>query len=168
MTSGAGLPFALRAMRPDDVDGVAAIEGEAFSDPWPARAFRDLLRHPSARLRVALEGGTLLGYCVVMRALDEGEVANIATAPTARRRGVAALLLDDAMSALARDGVTSLFLEVRESNTAARALYASRGFRAVGRRRGYYRLPDEDALVLRWSAPPVEPVATPTVPPATS
>jgi ribosomal-protein-alanine N-acetyltransferase len=144
--------YTLRAMRPADVQAVAAIEAQAFTDPWPASAFDDLLRHPYARLRVAIdEQGALLAYSAVLRALDEAELANIATAPSARRQGLAAALLDDALTTLGEDGVSSMFLEVRESNFAARALYASRGFRAVGRRRGYYRLPDEDALVLRWT-----------------
>lgn len=148
-TAGA---YTLRAMRPTDVQAVAAIEAQAFSDPWPASAFDDLLRHPYARLRVAIdEHDAVLAYTAVLRALDEAELANIATAPEARRRGLAAALLDDALTTLGDEGVASMFLEVRESNVAARALYASRGFRAVGRRRGYYRLPDEDALVLRWT-----------------
>lgn len=152
--------FVLRAMQPADVAAVAVIEAQAFSDPWPASAFDDLLRHPYARLRVAVDAnGTLLAYSAVMRALDEAELANIATAPSARRRGLAAALLDDALTTLGGDGVASMFLEVRESNGAARALYASRGFRAVGRRRGYYRLPDEDALVLRWTRA-ADPAAT--------
>lgn len=153
-TRSSARAFTLRAMRPSDVPAVAAIEAQAFSDPWPASAFDDLLRHPNARLRVAIdEDGVLLAYSAVLRALDEAELANIATDPAARRRGLAAALLDDALDALGADGVASIFLEVRESNAAARALYASRGFRSVGRRRGYYRLPDEDALVLRWTRP---------------
>jgi ribosomal-protein-alanine N-acetyltransferase len=84
-----------------------------------------------------------------MVAADEGEIADLAVAPWARRRGVGGLLLDLA-AADARDvGVRTLYLEVRESNAAAIALYESRGFGTIGRRRQYYRHPMEDALVLR-------------------
>jgi ribosomal-protein-alanine N-acetyltransferase len=66
-----------------------------------------------------------------------------------RGQGVGGRLLDATIGELERRGATSTFLEVRESNAAARALYASRGFDSVGRRRNYYRRPVEDALVLR-------------------
>jgi [ribosomal protein S18]-alanine N-acetyltransferase len=70
-------------------------------------------------------------------------------APEVRGQGVGARLLDDALAAARRNGATAAYLEVRDSNAAARALYASRGFEQVGRRRNYYRKPVEDALVMR-------------------
>lgn len=137
----------------DDVPEMASIEALAFSDPWPAKSFLELLAHPFSRMASACdESGGVVGYCIMLRALDEAEIANIALAPGMRRRGVGARLLDDAIAAGAEAGVTAMFLEVRESNAAARALYSSRGFVAVGRRRGYYRYPVEDALVLRRDA----------------
>ena len=80
---------------------------------------------------------------------DEGEIADVAVAPSARRRGVARTLIERVAADLMREGVRSLYLEVRESNLAARALYGAMGFTQVGRRRGYYQLPSEDALLLR-------------------
>jgi ribosomal-protein-alanine N-acetyltransferase len=143
--------MALRAATPEDVEAMAAIEAIAFSDPWPASAFRDLLEHAYARLTVALDSQAgLVGYCVMLHVLDEGEIANIAVSPDLRRRGIAARLLDDALDAAAEMAIATVFLEVRVSNDAARMLYASRGFAPVGRRRAYYRQPMEDALVLRW------------------
>jgi ribosomal-protein-alanine N-acetyltransferase len=140
----------VRAMRDADVPQVAAIEAGAFSDPWPASAFEDLLDRSYARLRVAVDdGGTVLGYCVLLRAADEGEIANIATASTARGQGIGGRLLDDALTSADGSGTRAVFLEVRVSNAAARGLYGSRGFQEVGSRRGYYQNPDEDALVLR-------------------
>ncbi|MCE2902416.1 MAG: ribosomal protein S18-alanine N-acetyltransferase [Gemmatimonas sp.] len=136
------------------VAAVARIEASAFSDPWPASAFSELLERAYARLRVAVtDDGTLCGYCVLLRAADEGEIANIATEPSVRQQGVAGRLLDDALAAADANGAASVYLEVRVSNEAARALYASRGFRQVGRRRGYYDRPAEDALVLRRTRP---------------
>jgi len=58
-------------------------------------------------------------------------------------------MLDAVLIELGHRGVRAAFLEVRESNTAARALYGSRGFREIGRRKNYYRRPVEDALVMR-------------------
>ncbi len=134
-----------------DVPAMGAIELTAFSDPWPESSFSDLLRQSHARVTVALWEHELVGYCVLLRAADEGEIANIAVRPSVRGQGVGAQLLDDAVRAADAEGVIRLFLEVRTSNRAARALYASRGFEPVGRRRAYYHDPLEDALVLRRS-----------------
>jgi ribosomal-protein-alanine N-acetyltransferase len=144
-----------------DLDRVVAIERSSFSDPWTLEAFQSILSLPHIRFHVAEDrdpsaggkggggGATLAGYVVAMVAADEGEIADLAVAPWARRRGVGGLLLDLA-AADARDvGVRTLYLEVRESNAAAIALYESRGFGTIGRRRQYYRHPMEDALVLR-------------------
>ena len=138
-----------------DLHAIAAIERASFSDPWSARSFRDLLGVDAVFFACARErdGADPLGYVVAWFAADEGEVANIAVAESARRRGVGAVLLDAAMTEGARRGASAMYLEVRESNVAARALYASRGFVEVGRRRGYYRRPVEDALVLRGAIP---------------
>lgn len=140
----------VRSMCANDLERVAAIESSSFSDPWPASAFLDLMEQPYARLRVAVDQAQVVyGYCVLLRAADEGEIANIACAPEHRRTGVAGILLDDALEAADAEGADAVYLEVRTSNNAARALYASRNFDCVGRRRSYYQLPTEDALVLR-------------------
>jgi ribosomal-protein-alanine N-acetyltransferase len=85
---------------------------------------------------------------------EEGEIADLAVAPAARRLGVGGLLLDRVVAEAMESGVRALYLEVRESNSAARALYHSRGFDTVGRRRRYYQRPAEDALVLRRDMAP--------------
>lgn len=144
----------LRDARSADVAAMAAIESAAFSDPWPASAFRELLLRDHARLVVAISPEDVVrGYCILLHVLDEGEVGNIAVAPEARGSGVASALLDDALSFAHSHGLQSVFLEVRVSNDAARGLYTSRGFHIVGRRRAYYQQPLEDALVLRWERP---------------
>jgi len=110
------------------------------------------------RFLVAEEGGgtasQLVGYVVALVMGDEGEIADIAVAPSARRAGVGRVLLSRVEDEMARCGVRALYLEVRESNRAALGLYAARGFEAVGRRRGYYRHPVEDALVLKREIDP--------------
>src|SRR5688500_8796871 len=141
----------LRAARPSDVPEVAAIEAEAFTDPWSLSSFRSLVSGGLVWFRVAVDDDTdqVIGYILVWFAADEAELANIAVAPSVRGRGVGAALLDEALSAAEERGTVRVFLEVRDSNERARALYASRGFEEVGRRRGYYRRPVEDALILR-------------------
>jgi len=145
--------IALRPALIADVKAMAAIELVAFSDPWPASSFAEMLPMAHSRMVVAVDAQeVLVGYCILLSAADEGEIANIAVRPTERGRGIGAMLLDDALAAAARMGVTQLFLEVRTSNAAARALYASRSFVSVGRRTAYYSDPTEDALVLRRTA----------------
>jgi ribosomal-protein-alanine N-acetyltransferase len=144
----------VRPARDGDVPAIAAIEQASFADPWPASAFVRLLDAAHARLVVAAgRDDTPVGYCVLLRAADEGEIANIAVAPGHRGSGLGGALLDDALAAADAGGTQWLFLEVRESNAAARRLYGSRGFVEVGRRRGYYAHPREDALVMRRKAP---------------
>ncbi len=143
----------LRLARPDDVNEVAALERIAFSDPWSPHAFTTLIGNPAvlflvARHPDALAHGTLLGYIVARFAADEAEIANLAVTPSTRGQGVGAQLLDAALSEGIGRGAAMTYLEVRESNTAARYLYRSRGFAELGRRRRYYRHPVEDALVL--------------------
>jgi len=140
----------VRAAIENDLVAIHAIESASFGDPWSVEGFRDLLDHPRAKLEVAIDaGGALVGYAVAWYVADESEIANIAVAPAARRRGVGALLLDRILRAAAEFGAKTVFLEVRESNEEARKLYEARQFEIAGRRLKYYSKPDEDALIMR-------------------
>ena len=143
--------LAIRLARRDDVDAVAAIEKRAFSDPWSANSFRALFGNPLVTFAIAEDAitGRVLGYVVAWFVVDEAEIANLAVSDEVRRAGIGARLLDFAVAAADQRQCRVVFLEVRESNAAARALYASRGFQVAGRRSKYYRKPVEDALVLR-------------------
>jgi ribosomal-protein-alanine N-acetyltransferase len=142
-------PVSLRAAREADIDAVLDIELAAFGDPWSRSAFVDLIGDPRVAFLVADARGEVRGYVVAWYVLDEGEIGNLAVRDSARRQGIGARLLDGAIAKVRASDVDSLYLEVRDSNAAARALYASRGFVEVGRRKEYYRRPKEDALVLR-------------------
>lgn len=143
----------LRDGSPDDVPSLVAIEREAFSDPWDARSFRSLLASVAVHVTVAERAGAVVGYAVVTQVLDEAELSNLAVAGSERGQGLGRRLLEEALRGARSRGATTMFLEVRESNLVARQLYESAGFAAVGRRAGYYRRPDEDAIVMRWTAP---------------
>ena len=147
----------LRPAEADDLDAIVAIERASFSDPWPRGAFLSLIRRDDVHVVVAVPEATpapgapaVLGYAIAWFIVGEGEVGNVAVHPDARGRGIGARLLDAALAEAGRREAEVVFLEVRESNDAARRLYASRGFVEVGRRKRYYRRPVEDALVLRW------------------
>lgn len=134
-----------------DLAEVTALERECYPDPWPQSAFATLPDHPHVHFLVAREapGGRIVGYSVAWFVADEGELANLAVAAGFRGRGFGTALLEAVLRDAAGQGVTAVYLEVRESNVAARKLYESRDFVEVGRRREYYRTPVEDALILR-------------------
>ncbi len=94
-------------------------------------------------------GGDIAGYLIAREAGGSGEILNLAVDPGRRRGGIGRILLDAGLATLRRRGAEEIFLEVRESNLAAQALYLGAGFRPVGQRAGYYRNPLEDGLVLR-------------------
>ena len=127
---------------------IAALERECFSTPWSENMLSDALFDPKASFIVAEDGeGGVLGYAGLQVVLDEGYIDNVAVEPDARRHGVASALLD----VYCRFGAVNLAfltLEVRASNYGAIALYGSRGFRSVGRRKNYYEHPKEDAIIM--------------------
>lgn len=140
----------ISAVTADDLPHVAAIEREAFTDPWSEKSFRDALAHPAIYFVAARDAANaVVGYVVAWFVADEGQIANLAVAPSAWGCGIGRSLLDSALREAVLRKATEVFLEVRDSNDRARELYRSRGFEEIGRRRGYYRRPVEDAIVLR-------------------
>lgn len=156
MTALASKPLHIRRAVRDDLAAMARIERESFSDPWSEETLATALFSDRMMVLVADEGGEavgdgaarLVGYVVALVVAPDAEIADLAVAPDARRRGVGRALLARALDDLTESTVQWVHLEVRESNRAARTLYEAAGFRAVGRRRGYYRQPVEDALLL--------------------
>ena len=136
---------------------VYEIEQVVFADPWSQRDFRDCLTADATFLVAETpEGKGVVGYLVALDAADEGEILNLAVAPDGRRRGVGRALVEHVLMTFNERGIRQVYLEVRESNSAARALYAAHGFTEVGRREGYYRRPVEDAIILRAITGPGE------------
>jgi len=131
---------------------VHAIEQASFSDPWSLRDFRECVASDIVFLVAAAPEG-VAGYVIAQDAADEGEILNLAVASARLRDGIGRALVEQVLAALAELGARQVFLEVRESNGAARALYASLQFEEVGRRSRYYRRPVEDAIVLRAAIP---------------
>jgi [ribosomal protein S18]-alanine N-acetyltransferase len=115
--------------------------------PWSADEFRIALRG-NLSVRVAEEERIACGLVVFRTMADEAEILTLAVASANRRRGIGSRLMEDALAACKTAGVKRIFLEVRDSNDAARKFYLRMGFTEVGRRRKYYSGPMEDALVL--------------------
>ena len=149
-TSSGLTPVVIERAVQADLPEVVAMERACYSDPWPASAFATLPDNPRVYFAVAREsGGSVLGFVIAWHVMNEGELANLAVTAANRRKGVGRALLQAMLTDAMARGTKELYLEVRESNVAARRLYASLEFEEVGRRKGYYRSPSEDALILR-------------------
>ena len=146
--------FRIRRATPADLSALVSLERVCFSDPWSAHSLLEAMQSETSRAFVAERSGEVVGYLMARISGPEGEILDLAVLPQERRRGAGRSLLQAAEEALAREGVAEAYLEVRESNTAAIALYQAEGYRAVGMRRHYYRNPPEDALVLRTALKP--------------
>lgn len=141
-----------RRMTAADLDTVAAIEEAAYPHPWTRGNFSDSL--DAGYHGWILEcGGEIAGYTIVMIAASEAHLLNLTVGAPWQRRGLGRELLAFALK-LARDyGAQKVFLEVRPSNSAARALYTAAGFSQIAVRRNYYPAGTgrEDAVVLALS-----------------
>lgn len=141
----------------EHMDALFALEQRAQEMPWTPGALLEELHHPEALVVGAFVDENLCAYVALRRLGDELNVLNIAVDPGVRRRGVASALLGLGQRVLDLCPAWTLWLEVRESNAAAIALYRTCGFVEMSRRRGYYRpkpgtTQREDALVMRFSS----------------
>ncbi|MFN8588343.1 MAG: tRNA (adenosine(37)-N6)-threonylcarbamoyltransferase complex dimerization subunit type 1 TsaB [Candidatus Eisenbacteria bacterium] len=153
------IPLVVRDMTAADVAAVAAAEARTFSDAWSERYFHSLFEYEGIWLKVAERGGEFAGYGVATVHEGSCDLENIAVLPAHRRCGVARALLADLYARCRTAGAAQVLLEVRASNDAAQALYRAHGFRLAGVRRGYYRAPDEDALLMAYRLPVAPPGA---------
>ena len=140
----------IREMRESDIPAVAGLEAEIFSVPWSARGFADTLPRDDVLFLVAYEQDVLLGYVGIYCTLDEGEITNVAVAPSARRKGIARALLVELKQRLICRNVRRIVLEVRVSNEPAIRLYEQMGFAVLGTRKNFYEKPMEDAYIMAY------------------
>ena len=139
------MPINIRAAGAEDIPSLCALEVECFSLPWSAKAFEDFFENGASCCLVAEIDGEVCGYVGMNLIPPEGEITNLAVSEKFRRRGVAMALMD-ALCEI--DGVEHILLDVRASNTAARALYECCGFTVDGIRKGFYSKPREDAVLM--------------------
>jgi ribosomal-protein-alanine N-acetyltransferase len=134
----------------EDVPDVTEIENTVFADPWTPESFlAEIERKPDVGFPVVVhDRGGVCAYAVVWFIVDELHIGNIAVRPDAQGRGIGRALLTALLGEARRRGMVKATLEVRPSNSRARALYEGYGFRPVAIRRAYYRDNREDALVM--------------------
>lgn len=131
-----------------DVGAIYDIGQECFSDAWREETVKNDMARPHSLYFVAEEAGTILGYACYWYVLDESQLVNIGVRKDARRRGIAACLVEAGLAAAAGHGMRSMYLEVRVSNLPAQALYRSFGFAVKALRRGVYEMPHEDGYIM--------------------
>ena len=152
MTAPPAAAVEIRRLTYADLPQVVAIERRAFTTPWSLAMFVLELSKPSGVCLAAVVETELVGYLVCSRYDTVWHVMNVAVDPDRRRRGIATALIEHLFDTA--DGPGEQYtLEVRTSNADAIRLYERFGFRAAGRRRGYYHDNREDAVIM-WRTVP--------------
>jgi ribosomal-protein-alanine acetyltransferase len=140
------MPISIRPAALDDISAILALEQEACSAAhWSADQYRT--RIAEGNLIVAEQAGQVCGFLCARAAAGEWEIENVVVGSAFRRCNIGAELMRALTDKWESQAGTAILLEVRESNSAARALYEKCGLQEVGRRRNYYRDPVEDAIL---------------------
>ena len=146
------MKLSIRAATVADLPAMMSLEKRAATAAhWSAEQYQALFSgsNPGRVALIMIEESTLQGLVIARVVGDEWEIENIAIAGPARRRGLGTRLLGELLDMARARGAAAIFLEVRESNHAARALYEKWAFLESGRRPVYYRNPQEDAILYR-------------------
>jgi ribosomal-protein-alanine N-acetyltransferase len=139
-------------MTPADVDEVYALECSVFPHPWSRANFSESLASGYDAWTARDVSGALAGYYLLMYAVDEAHLLDVAVAADRQRQGLGRHLLDRVKARAREQGMASVLLEVRPSNERALDVYRRYGYREIGRRKGYYPAHGgqrEDAIVMR-------------------
>lgn len=148
--SGGGRTMAtVRSFHSQDADAVMAISAQSpEAANWSKESYLRFAGEAGSLALVLEADGEPRGLLVGRIVADQAELLNLAVNASHRREGAGTALLAQALQQWHSQGAKSVYLEVRESNTDALAFYEKHGFAKIGRRPGYYRVPDEAALTL--------------------
>ncbi len=132
----------------EHLEQLEVLEQQCFSIPWTQDQLESQLPDGQHCFLIAIDNDSVLGYVGMMHVLDEGYISNVAVSPNARRNGIANALIIEILRCAEELMLSFVTLEVRESNTPARNLYAKHGFQVVGLRKNYYDSPKENAILM--------------------
>lgn len=141
----------IRLIQAADLDRVAELECQIFSDPWSRQSLESDYNRPDNIYLAAEIDGSVAGYCGVWCSFECADLCNLAVAPEWRQQGVASALFGEAVRRCRCRHVERLLLEVRISNEPALCFYEKNGFCKIHLRKDYYRNPVEDAWVMQLS-----------------
>lgn len=143
--------YRLRTATAEDLAAITHLEATCFDDPWSEGAIASHLASPSGLAYLAVgDDGTAIGYILGLSLGEESELLRVGVLPAHRIIGIGWNLVDYFLFKLIPLGTKVCYLEVRESNYAAQALYESNCFVEVGTRKNYYKNPTEDAIVMAY------------------
>lgn len=129
---------------------IAEAEKMCFSEPWSVNAVEEFLSYGYNGANAAICDGVFAGYVTYSCICGELQIANVATLPDYRRKGVGSLLMESVVELAKENECSVITLEVRASNMPAIALYKKHGYTEVGTRKGYYKNPTDDALLMNY------------------
>jgi ribosomal-protein-alanine N-acetyltransferase len=138
-------------MEEEDIPSILEIENVSFQNPWRASTFSGELVNQGISYPYVIiqrEFERVIGYIIYWKIQEEVQICNFAIHPDFRGKGIGETVMRSVIKAIQRDGGVYVFLEVRPSNLAARALYKKLGFKILGTRKDYYQTPLEDALIM--------------------
>lgn len=138
----------IRLMRDSDLESVTTIERLVQTHPWNKQQFQESLA--SYQCTVYEQANQVVGFCILQPVLDEANLLLMAIHPSQQGKGLGYKLLDQSIQQLKNNPI-QIFLEVRESNTAAIRLYEKTGFHQIDLRKNYYPNPDgsrEHAVIM--------------------
>jgi len=141
--------WVIRKLRREDAASVKSVlQGAPEAADWPEESFGEALSWSGGVALVSEADGVVTGFLIGRRAEEDAEILNLGVVASTRRAGLGSALLRAALEEFRTRGVTRVFLEVRESNAPGIGFYAKHGFAEMGKRRGYYRVPEEDAVLM--------------------
>lgn len=135
-------------MKYEEAAAIAEMEHQIFPDKWSERAVLDTLENAQTICLTAEKAGRLIGYLFAYVAADEADIARVAVLKESRKQGVGSELIKELKKVGQEQDLKKLLLDVRRSNTAARAFYKKHGFTEDGVRPGFYEKPEEDAVLM--------------------
>lgn len=140
----------IREMQESDIEEIAHLEKECFSEPWSETSLRDELENETARFYVIRDNENLLGYIGSNNICNEVYITNVAVNKECRGKGYGKTLVNHLIKQSELEKACFITLEVRESNENAISLYEKCGFKLIGKRKNFYSKPTEDALIYTY------------------